>query len=154
MVRQHHQLNGHEFEQILGDSRGQRSLACCSPFGLKVSGMTQQLNKNKFLCQSYIVWILGFDSKCYLHLPGYSSRICIMNHYHSYPPTPNLPPRYISDLWTFLHQNLLLSSPYYHHHCFCPPCQLPVLSPSTKYVLLPLAPRLTILRLFQGLPGS
>ena len=25
MVRQHHQLNGHEFEQTLGD-RGQRSL--------------------------------------------------------------------------------------------------------------------------------
>ena len=24
MVRQHHQLNGHEFEQILGDSEGQR----------------------------------------------------------------------------------------------------------------------------------
>ena len=27
MVRQHHQLNGHEFEQSLGDSGGQRSLA-------------------------------------------------------------------------------------------------------------------------------
>ena len=26
MVRQHHQLNGHEFEQTPGDSRGQRSL--------------------------------------------------------------------------------------------------------------------------------
>ena len=32
MVRQHHQLNGHESEQILGDSEGQRSLACCSPW--------------------------------------------------------------------------------------------------------------------------
>ena len=31
MVRQHHWLNGHEFEQILRNSRGQRSLACCSP---------------------------------------------------------------------------------------------------------------------------
>ena len=27
----YHQLNGHEFEQILGDSEGQGSLACCSP---------------------------------------------------------------------------------------------------------------------------
>ena len=27
MVRWHHQLNGHEFEQILGDSEAQRSLA-------------------------------------------------------------------------------------------------------------------------------
>ena len=30
MVRQHHQLNGHEFEQIPGDSGGQRSLTCSS----------------------------------------------------------------------------------------------------------------------------
>ena len=28
MVRWHHQLNGHEFEHTLGDSRGQRSLPC------------------------------------------------------------------------------------------------------------------------------
>ena len=28
MVGWHHQLNGHEFEQILGDSEGQVSLAC------------------------------------------------------------------------------------------------------------------------------
>ena len=31
MVRWHHQLNGHEFEQALGDSEGQGSLACCRP---------------------------------------------------------------------------------------------------------------------------
>ena len=31
----HHQLNGHEFEQILGDSEGQGSLACCSPWDCK-----------------------------------------------------------------------------------------------------------------------
>ena len=31
MVKQHHQLNGHEFEQTLGDSEGHGSLACCSP---------------------------------------------------------------------------------------------------------------------------
>ena len=33
MVRQHHRLNGHEFEQTVGGSGGQRSLACCSPWG-------------------------------------------------------------------------------------------------------------------------
>ena len=32
MVRQPHQLNGHEFEQTPGDSEGQGSLACCSPW--------------------------------------------------------------------------------------------------------------------------
>ena len=31
MVKQHHQLNGHEFEQTLGDSEGHGSLVCCSP---------------------------------------------------------------------------------------------------------------------------
>ena len=40
MVRCHHQLNGHEFEQTLGDSEGQGSLACCSPWGRKASDMT------------------------------------------------------------------------------------------------------------------
>ena len=36
--------NRHEFEQILGDGGGQRSLAGCSPWGHKESDMTWQLN--------------------------------------------------------------------------------------------------------------
>ena len=28
-------LDGHEFEQALGDGDGQRGLACCSPWGCK-----------------------------------------------------------------------------------------------------------------------
>ena len=35
MVGWHHRLNGHESEQAPGDSEGQRSLACCSPWGRK-----------------------------------------------------------------------------------------------------------------------
>ena len=31
MVGWHHQLNGPEFEETLGDSEGQASLVCCSP---------------------------------------------------------------------------------------------------------------------------
>ena len=31
-----HQLSGHEFDQTLGDSAGQGSLMCCSPWGLRV----------------------------------------------------------------------------------------------------------------------
>ena len=46
MVGQHHQLNRHEFEQTLGDSEGQRSLACCDPCGHKYSDTTKQLNNN------------------------------------------------------------------------------------------------------------
>ena len=36
MVGWHHRLSGQEFEQALGDSGGQGSLACCSPWGLRV----------------------------------------------------------------------------------------------------------------------
>ena len=36
MVRYHHQVNGHEFEQTPGDTEGQGSLACCSSLGPKV----------------------------------------------------------------------------------------------------------------------
>ena len=46
MVGWHHQLNGHESEQTQGDSEGQGSLACCSPWGHKGSDMTEQLNNN------------------------------------------------------------------------------------------------------------
>ena len=35
MVGWHHQLNGHEFEQALGDGEGQGSLACYYPWGHK-----------------------------------------------------------------------------------------------------------------------
>ena len=44
MIGLHHWFNGHEFEQTLGDSDGQGSLACCSPWGCKESDMTKQLN--------------------------------------------------------------------------------------------------------------
>ena len=40
MVGCHHRLNGHEFEQTLGDSGGQGSLVYGSPWGNKRSDMT------------------------------------------------------------------------------------------------------------------
>ena len=39
--------NGHEFEQILGDRKGQGSLACCSPWSGKELDTTWWLNSNK-----------------------------------------------------------------------------------------------------------
>ena len=44
MVGWHHWLDGHEFEQALGVSDGQGSLACCSPWGCKESDLTERLN--------------------------------------------------------------------------------------------------------------
>ena len=40
VVRQHHWLNGHEFEQTPGESGGQGSLVGCSPEGCKELDMT------------------------------------------------------------------------------------------------------------------
>ena len=40
MVDWHRQLNGHEFEQTPGESDGQGSLMCCSPWGCKDSDTT------------------------------------------------------------------------------------------------------------------
>ena len=42
MVGWHHQLNGHEIEQVPGDGEGQRSLEGCSPWGHKESDTTEQ----------------------------------------------------------------------------------------------------------------
>ena len=44
MVGWHHQHNGHESEQILGDSEGHGSLACCGSWGRKESDTTERLN--------------------------------------------------------------------------------------------------------------
>ena len=44
MVGLLHLLDGHEFEQAPGIGDGQGSLACCSPWGLKELGTTEQLN--------------------------------------------------------------------------------------------------------------
>ena len=52
MVGWHHQFNGHELGQILGDGKGQGSLAYCSPWSHKESGMTWQLsNSNNIIIQ-------------------------------------------------------------------------------------------------------
>ena len=46
MVEWHHQLNGPEFEQALGDGEGQISRVCCSPLHHKESDKTEWLNNN------------------------------------------------------------------------------------------------------------
>ena len=46
MIGWYHRLNGHEFEQSLGDSDGQGSPACCRQWGRKESDTTERLNNN------------------------------------------------------------------------------------------------------------
>ena len=43
MARWHHRCNEHKLGQTSGDGEG-RGLACCSPWGLKESDMTEQLS--------------------------------------------------------------------------------------------------------------
>ena len=50
MVGWHHRLNGHEFEQTLGNGEGQGSLAHFSPWGHKELDTTEQLNNNNYRC--------------------------------------------------------------------------------------------------------
>jgi len=42
----HHRPNGRELEQAPGDSEGQGSLVCCSPWDCKGSNTTGGLNNN------------------------------------------------------------------------------------------------------------
>ena len=44
MVKWHHQLNGHEFEQAPGNGEGEGNLACCSPWSRKELDTTEWLN--------------------------------------------------------------------------------------------------------------
>ena len=48
MVGWHHRLEGHEFEQALGVGGGQRSLACCRPWGHKESAVLRRPGKKVF----------------------------------------------------------------------------------------------------------
>ena len=65
LVGRHHWLNGHEFEQALGDCEGQGSLRCCSPWGCKELDMTDWTKLIKvpgtvlstFLTYTYLVLI-------------------------------------------------------------------------------------------------
>ena len=54
----HHRLNGHDFEQTLGDDEGQGSLECCSRWGHRESDTTEQLNKDQQ--QQCVYKLLGF----------------------------------------------------------------------------------------------
>ena len=60
MVGWHHQLNGHEFEQVPGDSEEQGSLVCCSPWGHKQSDTTERLDNNHNFKEKYLAHYLKY----------------------------------------------------------------------------------------------
>ena len=56
MVGWHHRLNGHGFDQTLGDSEGQGGLACCSPWGHRVP------SSHLILCHPLLLLLSIFPS--------------------------------------------------------------------------------------------
>ena len=46
IVGWYHWLNGHEFEQALGDAERQGDLVCCSSWHCKESATNERLNNN------------------------------------------------------------------------------------------------------------
>ena len=69
MVRRHHRLNGHEFEQTPGDNGRQRGQAYHSPWGRTALDMTWQLNNlfTVYLSLPYTAWAFIF-ALCHEHL--------------------------------------------------------------------------------------
>ena len=81
MVRLHHHLNGHKFEQIPGDIGEHGSLACCSPLGHKESDMTELLNNNStFKLTFCLTWILQWLLKHSAHIHAGILPICSPLH--------------------------------------------------------------------------
>ena len=73
MVGWHLQLNGHEFEQALGDGEEQESLVCCTPWGRKELDMTEQLNNGSNMS----VWCFTVGKSC-LHLTTQSLKVDLL----------------------------------------------------------------------------
>ena len=71
MVGWHHRFNTRELGQTPGDSEGQGSLACCSPWGCKEWDATWQLNSNSSKICWVMLGLLVFCS-CYNKLPQIS----------------------------------------------------------------------------------
>ena len=56
MVGWHHQINGHEFGQTLGESEGQGSLVCCSSWGRSVRHDRGLNNEQQQRHESVLPW--------------------------------------------------------------------------------------------------
>ena len=50
MIGYHHQPNGHESEQTLGNSEGQGSLASCSPWGADLDTLQEIVRDREAWC--------------------------------------------------------------------------------------------------------
>ena len=75
-MRWHHWLNGHEFEQTPGDSEGQGSLTCCSPWRHKKLDTNERL-KNNNNERGALTWL----SQLGLMTTGRINLFCVLSHF-------------------------------------------------------------------------
>ena len=100
MIGWHHRLDGHEFEQTLGDGEGQVSLTCCSPWGHKELDMTERLNSNNsphpplLTGKTVMSCVVKADSHClgpgHAHQGGLPGRGASYAHIQPLGPTNTL----------------------------------------------------------------
>ena len=80
IVGWHQWLRGHEFEQILGDDKGQGSLACCSPWGSQRVGQDlaterqQQAGERRYKCICVCICMYVLQRIYFLEACGNLSR--------------------------------------------------------------------------------
>ena len=85
MVGQHHQLNGHEFKQTPGYSKGQRILKCCHPWSHKDLDTTWQQNNNN----KYIYGCINISFQCKTnHYLFFYTRVVVVIRRRQWHPTP------------------------------------------------------------------
>ena len=88
IVGWYHSLNGHEFEQALGDGEGQGSLACCSPWGPRESDTTERLQNSSSLKGFTKLWIIKPELWRFPKLKSYCeelSQLCFFFFPHALP---------------------------------------------------------------------
>ena len=87
------QLSRHESEQTLGDSEGQGSLVCCSPWGCKELDTTEWVNSKVNFATQVLVGVSSvvkkrcIIAKRFLMLPSTNSL-----YFFNPPQTPTVPP--------------------------------------------------------------
>ena len=107
MVGWHHWLDGHEFEQALGDGEGQGSLACCSPQGHKDLNMTEQANNNMYtaLLNKTVQCNSGYNLRHLLNMTILSWTISSLDSLWPPPTHFSVYKVYIMDKWVLMYNS-------------------------------------------------
>ena len=91
MVGWHHQLDGHDFGQVLGVGGGQQSLACCSPWDCKESDTIEWLNwlTVRQLILQFQIKNIDSSEKCpHNGFLGYMPQISLLTPDRGFPHGP------------------------------------------------------------------